>query len=221
LKIEDIIAVIKFDECGLVPTITQDKKSGKVLMLAYSNIESIKRTVQSGFAWYFSRSRNDYWMKGESSGNIQHVFEISLDCDKDTLLFSVIQEGVACHTGSMTCFDNAKAEIRPDTELIEDAIAEGDGKAAILLKLEEVIKSRKKNMLPDSYTASLLKKGVKKIGEKIVEEAEEVVDAAKNRSKEGLKLEIADLLYHVIVMAVDSGLEMKSVFDELVKRRKG
>jgi phosphoribosyl-ATP pyrophosphohydrolase/phosphoribosyl-AMP cyclohydrolase len=221
LKIEDLITMIRFDEHGLVPTITQDVKSGQVLMLAYSNIESVRRTAQSGFAWYFSRSRNEFWMKGENSGNIQHVVSINLDCDGDTLLYRVIQEGVACHTGNRTCFDDIKIEIRHDDLFSGDSEAGREGKAAILLHLEKVIKSRKKNMPPDSYTKSLFEKGLDKIGEKIIEEADEVVDAAKNRDRDGLKLEIADLLYHVIVMAVARDLEMETIFDELKKRRKG
>jgi phosphoribosyl-ATP pyrophosphohydrolase/phosphoribosyl-AMP cyclohydrolase len=190
-------------------------------MLAYSNIESVRRTAQSGFAWYFSRSRNEFWMKGESSGNIQHVVSINLDCDSDTLLYRVIQEGVACHTGNRTCFDDIKIDIRHDDLFSGNSEASREGKDAVLLHLEKVIKSRKKSMPPGSYTASLFKKGLDKIGEKIIEEADEVVDAAKNRGRDGLKQEIADLLYHVIVMAVDRELELRMVFDELKKRRKG
>ncbi|MCL5986047.1 MAG: bifunctional phosphoribosyl-AMP cyclohydrolase/phosphoribosyl-ATP diphosphatase HisIE [Actinobacteria bacterium] len=221
MKIEDLIARIRFDGHGLVPTITQDINSRQVLMLAYSNVESIKRTAQSGFAWYFSRSRNDFWMKGESSGNVQHVMNISLDCDGDTLLYGVRQEGVACHTGNMTCFDDIKIEIRHDDLDSGDGAAGREEKAAILLRLEEVIKSRKKNMPPGSYTTSLFEKGLGKISKKVTEEADEVVDAAKNRDRDGLKLEIADLLYHVIVMAVARDLELEAVLDELEKRRKG
>jgi len=221
LIIEELISMIKFDERGLVPTITQDVYSGRVLMLAYSNIESIKRTVESGFAWYFSRSRNDFWMKGESSGNVQHIVNISLDCDRDTLLYEVRQEGVACHTGSMTCFDDVKFGVIHDDMGSGEVAAGRVDKAAILLRLEEVIKSRRKNMPTGSYTASLFEKGLGKIGEKVIEEADEVVDAARNRDRDGLKLEIADLLYHVIVMAVARDLELEMVFEELDKRRKG
>lgn len=200
---------IKYDEKGLVPAIIQDIETGKVLMLAYMNEESLNKTMETGKTWFFSRSRKKLWNKGETSGNFQTVEEIKYDCDGDTLLILVNQKGPACHTGNRTCFFNIVKETEnPKWDI------------SILESLAATIKNRKENPKGDSYTNYLLTKGVDKICKKVGEESSEVIIAAKNNSKEELTYEISDLVYHVLVLMEDRGVKIEDIKNELRKREK-
>jgi len=174
----------------LIPTITQDY-TGQVLTLAYSNKDSIKKSFETGKMWYFSRSRNKLWMKGESSENFQEVLKLRMDCDRDALLATVKQKGVACHTGSYSCF--------------------GDKKFSFYT-LYEVVKDRIENPVPESYTARLTDSLLE---EKIMEEAREVVNA---KDKNEIVWEVADLLYFIVVILAKNGVDMDSIFNELKRR---
>ena len=215
-----MIENIKFDEKGLVPVIIQDNKSGQVLMLAYMNQESLAKTMETGRTWFYSRSRQQLWMKGEESGHIQEVKEILYDCDQDTLLIKVEQTGVACHTGHYSCFyrDIEGNETEPsliDTEKIY-ASEQGPG---ILYELYDIISDRKEKMPEGSYTSYLFDKGLDKILKKVGEENAEVIIAAKNREKSEVVYEVSDLIYHLLVLLVEQRVELGDIFAELKSRR--
>src|SRR5690606_16789427 len=175
---------LKFDRNGLIPAIVQDAYTQDVLMLAYMNEESLNMTIETGFAHYWSRSREQLWKKGETSGNIQEVKEIYYDCDSDSLLLKVEQRGSACHTGNRTCFfrELCKSENKSQTP---------SASASILYELYGVIKDRMKNPVEGSYTNYLFKEGIDKILKKVGEESTEVVIAAKNDSKAEVIYEIS------------------------------
>ncbi|MDV3428525.1 MAG: bifunctional phosphoribosyl-AMP cyclohydrolase/phosphoribosyl-ATP diphosphatase HisIE [Bacillota bacterium] len=200
---------IKYDEKGLVPAIIQDIETGKVLMLAYMNEKSLNKTIETGKTWFFSRSRKKLWNKGETSGNCQTVEDIKYDCDGDTLLILVKQNGPACHTGSKTCFFNIIK--KTESPKWDDSVLES---------VAAVIKNRKDNPIEGSYTNYLLTKGVDKICKKVGEESSEVIIAAKNNSKEELTYEISDLVYHVLVLMEDRGVKIEDIKNELRKREK-
>lgn len=203
---------IKFDDKGLVPAVVQDNVSKKVLMVAYMNEESLKMTLETKKATFFSRSRNELWVKGATSGNYMNVVSVDVDCDEDCLLVSVNPDGPACHTGNETCFyrrvEDGKLTDRPN-----------ESGADILPRLQAVAEDRKKNPQEGSYTNYLFDKGEDKILKKVGEEAAEVVIAGKNRSKSEIQYEVADLLYHMTVMLVDNDMGWQDIFDELEKRR--
>ena len=201
---------IKFDDRGLVPVITQSYYTGKVLMQAYANREAIEETLKSGYATYFSRSRNELWKKGETSGNLQKVVDVRIDCDGDSILYLVKDYGVACHTGEESCFYR---NIEGNKDELPDAYE-------FLHKLYELIVDRKKNLPEGSYTTRLFKKGSDKIIQKVGEEAVETVIALKNRDKDEIVAEVSDLLYHLIVALVDTGVRLEDIQDELLKRHK-
>jgi phosphoribosyl-ATP pyrophosphohydrolase/phosphoribosyl-AMP cyclohydrolase len=203
---------IKFDKDGLIPAVAQDSKTGKILMLAYMNKDSIEKTLNEGIAWYYSRSRNSLWKKGETSGNFQKVKEIYIDCDMDALIMKVEVEGAACHTGEESCFYRS---LQKNGEFKEARDKRYD---SILTNLYEVICDRKSNPVANSYTNYLFEKGLDKILKKVGEEATEVVIGAKN-SKEELKYEIGDLLYHLTVLMVERDIKLEDLRDELEKRR--
>lgn len=196
---------IKYDENGLIPAIAQDIATGKVLMLAYMNEESINLTLETKIAHYYSRSRQAIWKKGETSGNIQKVEGFYYDCDGDTMLLKVNQTGVACHTGSYSCFFN---------KVMEDENSEN-----VLEKLYEVILNRKENPKEGSYTNYLFQEGIDKILKKIGEESSEVIIGAKN-SREELIYEASDLVYHLMVLLVNQGIPLGDIFKELQTRMK-
>lgn len=203
------IEKIAFDEKGLVPAIVQDANTGEVLTLAYMNQESLKLSIEKGETWFFSRSRNELWHKGETSGNTQKIKQINYDCDQDALVVKVIPEGPACHTGTTSCFSETLFE------------AEGSSSktaASFLFDLESVVAERKSTMPEGSYTTYLFNEGVDKILKKVGEEASEVIIAAKNRSHEELSLESADLLYHLIVLFQEQELPLQAVLDVLKER---
>ena len=204
----DKLDVLKFDKQGLIPAIVQDVKSGTVLMLAYMNKESLEKTIAEGRTWFYSRSRQALWPKGETSGHIQRVAAIYYDCDADTLLVQVHQTGVACHEGNFSCFSRTLAgsgeEVSPDW--------------AVLSWLEELIKERKKTLPLESYTTYLFSKGIDKILKKVGEEATEVVIAAKGGKKDEVIYETSDLIYHLLVMLQEQDIELKEIWQELIGR---
>lgn len=211
---------INFDEKGLIPAIIQDCNNGQVLMLAYMNAESLNKTVETGKTWFYSRSRQKLWMKGEESGHVQEVKEIRYDCDQDTLLIMVEQTGPACHTGHLSCFyrdldGEEKNEPIFDTGKVYDA-KEGPG---ILYELYDIIMDRQKKMPEGSYTTYLFDKGIDKILKKVGEENAEVIIAAKNRVKSEVVYETSDLIYHLLVLLVEQGVELSDIFAELRSRR--
>ena len=199
---------VKFDDKGLVPVVVQDIKTHTVLMMAYMNAESLQKTLESGDMWYYSRSRQKLWRKGETSGHIQKLHELKIDCDMDTLLALVSQEGPACHTGHYSCFS-------------ESLYGEGtySGGYGIIDELFAVIEDRKVNPKEGSYTNYLFSKGIDKILKKVGEESAEVIIAAKNAAPDEIRYESADLIYHLLVMLSERGLNPAEVFAELEKRR--
>ncbi len=268
---------LKFNADDLIPAIVQDAESGQVLMVAYMNREALERTWETGETWFYSRSRQELWHKGETSGHTQKVQGISLDCDQDAILVKVEQIGAACHEGYVTCFfrevddqgnlqtvgepvfDPQKVyhlELAKPAEpaLLSGAVAgeaagaadvgekataaadavlgEAVGAAAgtatakaaearesIIPDLYQVILERQQTRPEGSYTAYLFDKGIDKICKKVGEEAAEVIIAAKNRSREELVYESADLIYHLLVLLAEGGIKPAEVFNELAKRR--
>ena len=203
--------MIKLDDKGLVPAIVQDAGTGRVLTLAYMNEESLERTRASGQVWFYSRSRQELWHKGETSGNYLNVRTISVDCDGDALLIEAEPTGPACHTGETSCFfGELPAETLEFERASTDAIAE----------LFKVIEQRKRDMPKGSYVAKLLKKGPKKIGKKVLEEAGEAVIAALNEGKERTVSEVADLWFHSLVLLASVDATPEEVFEELRSRQK-
>ena len=204
--------MLKFDEKGLIPAVVQNASTKEVLMVAYMNSESLEKTVESGHATFWSRSRQELWEKGATSGNYMNVEEIRVDCDADCLLLLVNPDGPACHTGARSCFFR---------KLENGALKEFDkaDSSDILQRLMEVTQDRKKNPKEGSYTNYLFQKGEDKILKKVGEEAAEVVIAGKNRSKSEISYETADLMYHLTVMLADNDMTWNDIFDELEKRR--
>lgn len=197
------------NENGLVPCIAQDYYTGKVLMMAYMNEESYNKTLETGLMTYWSRSREKLWTKGEESGHFQHMLSLTIDCDKDTILAKVKQEGPACHTGNETCFFTPLA-VKNSSE-VSDAFT-------VLQDVYATVKDRKENPREGSYTNYLFDKGIDKILKKVGEECTEIVIAAKNPDAEEIKYEIADFLYHAMVLMVERGVTWEDITDELARR---
>ncbi|EPR13928.1 bifunctional phosphoribosyl-AMP cyclohydrolase/phosphoribosyl-ATP diphosphatase HisIE [Ruminiclostridium papyrosolvens] len=204
---------VKFDEKGLVPVVTQDTKTKEVLMVAYMNEEAFDKTIETGKVHYYSRSRSKLWLKGETSGHFQLVKSIKLDCDGDTILIEAEQIDAACHTGNKTCFFRTMI----DGEWKENE--EEKPTAAILHEVYNVIVDRNVNPKEGSYTNYLFTKGLDKILKKVGEEAAEVIIAAKNKSKEEIRYEVSDLMYHLMVLLVERGLTLEDIYGELKGRR--
>ena len=213
------ISMVKFDEKGLVPAIVQEE-NGQVLMLAYMNKESLEKTLETGYTWFYSRSREKLWQKGETSGNVQQVKEISYDCDGDTLLVRVHQTGVACHTGSYSCFSGRRIG-ESNKELAVIPPKEETNLATILYDLYSVIQDRRLHPVDGSYTNYLFEKGQDKILKKVGEEAVETVIASKNMRKEDILYEMGDLWYHCLVLLAFHNIRPEELFAELMSRRKG
>lgn len=248
----NLFDLVKFNADGLVPAVTQDIRTDEVLMLAYMNGESLKKTIETGLAHYYSRSRQKLWLKGETSGHFQKVRSISVDCDGDTLLLKVEQTGAACHTGHRSCFfTRMDLDVLKDGTLQENSILaeasegignngtaseedmqavcapetaglpeNGDLKAGpeVLGDVFRVISDRLVHPKEGSYTNYLFGKGLDKILKKVGEEACEVVIASKNGSAAEIQAEIADLMYHVMVLLVERGMTLEDVYSELRKR---
>ena len=203
---------IKLNEQGLVPAIAQDADTGQVLMLGYMNPGSLKRTVEGVQVWFYSRSREDLWHKGEISGNYLNFKEAWLDCDGDTLLLKVKPDGPACHTGETSCFYTPLDGVPEEYEATET----GPG---ILSELFAVIQDRQRDPPEGSYTAKLLQAGMGRIAQKVIEEAGETAIAAMQEDQEGLPKEVSDLLYHTLVLLAASGVTPNQVWEELRNRR--
>lgn len=214
-EITEILQKLKFDSTGLIPAVVQDAATGRVLTLAYMNRETVQLSLRKGQTYFWSRSRQEIWHKGETSGNTQRICRVQADCDGDALLVWVEPKGPACHTGQESCFFN---ELFP----AEAALGVGDRAQKEFLttveRLVGVIKDRRANMPDGSYTTYLFSKGLDKILKKIGEESAETIIAAKNKSKPELTMESADLLYHLLVLFVSEGLEVEEVLSELEKR---
>ena len=204
---------LRFNEQGLIPAIVQDAGTRRVLMLAYMNAESVRRTIETEETWFWSRSRSSLWHKGETSGNTQRVVEVSTDCDNDTLLITVEPRGPACHTGAASCFDRALE----DDGVInsEECLDLGE----MLNNLYALVESRRRERPEGSYTTYLFEQGLDKILKKVGEESSETIIAAKNEDSEALVRETSDLLYHLIVLLVERGLTLDLIRDELRSRR--
>jgi len=196
---------VRFDDSGLVPCVAQDWRTGEVLTLAYMNEEALARTRESGDVWFFSRSRNELWHKGETSGNFLRVKALRFDCDLDAVLALVEPEGPACHTGARTCFHNGDADVVAPHEALP--------------VLERTVEDRRAASPDDSYTAELLA-DPPRIGAKVQEEAEEVARAAADESDDRLAEEAADVLYHLAVLLASRGLEFSDAFEALNGRRR-
>lgn len=199
------ISKLRFDDKGLIPAIVVDAETGKVLMLAYMNEESLRLTIEKGLTTFYSRSRQSLWTKGETSGNYQHVLSITPDCDGDALKVLVRKEGPACHLNTETCFDR-------------DPLYEGEENAFSLEGLMGLLKGRKENPPPGSYTSYLFEKGLDKILKKVGEETTEVIIAAKAEDKKETIYEIADLAYHIMVLMVQQGITLQDIQQELASR---
>lgn len=198
------IESLEFDERGLIPAIVQDARTREVLTLAYMNAESLRRTIETGETWFWSRSRNELWHKGETSGNTQTVVALHSDCDKDALVVLVNPAGPACHTGARSCFDSMP----------------GDGDLGLLLdNLYELIQSRERERPEGSYTTYLFESGLDKILKKVGEESAETIIAAKNEDPARLTAETADLVYHLLVLLVARGVNLDQIREELKSRR--
>jgi phosphoribosyl-ATP pyrophosphohydrolase/phosphoribosyl-AMP cyclohydrolase len=211
---------LKFNEQGLIPAIVQDVNSGQVLMMAYMNQEALDKTVASGQTWFYSRSRQCLWKKGETSGHIQTVQEIRYDCDQDTLLVLVEQTGAACHTGHYSCFYRTLDGQEKEPALFDAAqVYQGKEGPAILLELMEVIRQRQKDRPEGSYTTYLFNEGIDKILKKVGEESAEVIIAAKNPDNSELIYEVGDMIYHLLVLLVEKGVDITEIFAELRSRR--
>jgi phosphoribosyl-AMP cyclohydrolase / phosphoribosyl-ATP pyrophosphohydrolase len=208
---------LKFDDKGLIPVVTQDFKTKEVLMVAYMNEEAFDKTIESGKVHYFSRSRSKLWLKGETSGHFQIVKAIKLDCDGDTILIEAEQIEAACHTGNKTCFFRTM-----NAGQWEEATRSADDEelsAGILKEVYDVIADRAIHPKEGSYTNYLFTKGLDKILKKVGEETAEVIIAAKNKSKEEIKYEVSDLMYHLMVLLVERGLTLEDIYGELKGRR--
>lgn len=199
---------VKYNEAGLAPAIAQDAQTGEVLMQAYMNEESVRLTLETGYAHYYSRARQTLWKKGETSGNVQKVVSFALDCDNDCVLLRVRQTGSACHTGERSCFFNMVQE--------NETVAN----ASLLYMLYDLIGDRKENPKEGSYTNYLFDKGIDKILKKIGEESAEVIIASKNAGTDELRYEAADLVYHLLVLMNEKGLTLEELFSELAGRKK-
>lgn len=204
---------LRFNEKGLIPVIVQDFQTKDVLMLAYMNEEAISETIETGYATYFSRKRQQLWKKGETSGHYQFVKSIAYDCDQDSILLQVEQIGVACHIGKWSCFNDQidltnRLRNRSENELNE-----------MITDLYNTVLNRKENPKVGSYTNYLFEKGIDKILKKIGEEASEVIIGAKNEGNEELIFEICDLVYHLTVLMVEKGVKLEDISNLLKSRR--
>ncbi|AQS57052.1 MAG: bifunctional phosphoribosyl-AMP cyclohydrolase/phosphoribosyl-ATP diphosphatase HisIE [Novibacillus thermophilus] len=200
---------IQFNENGLVPVIVQDAQSKTVLTLAYMNEEALKRTVETGETWFWSRSRQELWHKGATSGHTQQVVSLAYDCDRDALLVQVNPDGPACHTGAFSCFSEKGNKTQTQSDRL-----------AVIRDLEALIAKRDAERPEGAYTTYLFEEGVDKILKKVGEEASEVIIAAKNRSASELQHEVADLLFHLLVLLQEQKLPLDNVLKELQNRQK-
>ena len=196
---------LKFDDNGLIPAVVQDFYSKKVLTVAYMNRESLRISLEKGLTCFYSRSRQELWLKGETSGNYQHIVSITADCDNDALVVVVEKDGPACHMGTDSCFNNSVWQSEDKQEFSYEG-------------LMELIKGRKTEKKEGSYTTYLFEKGLDKILKKVGEESTEVIIAAKDNDKKETIYEIADLAYHVMVLMIEMGISLEDIHKELASR---
>lgn len=204
-NLDDLIASVRFDERGLVPAIVVDSESGRVLTLAYMNAESLKISMEKGLTCFFSRSRQELWLKGETSGNFQHIVSITADCDRDALLVEVRKDGPACHLGNDSCFENPLFD-GPEPPAFQYA------------DLMDMLKGRKEEPKEGSYTTYLFSKGLDKMLKKVGEESTEVIIAAKDHDRANTIYEIGDLMYHVMVLMIEMGISLEDIKREMASR---
>lgn len=197
---------VKFDEKGLVPVVIQNAETKEVLTLAYANEEALQKTIDSNETWLYSRSRTELWNKGATSGNTQQVTAVRLDCDGDAVIYEVIPNGPACHTGEQSCFHETLAG------------TPNESKSDMFLELTSLIEKREQEMPEGAYTTYLFEEGVDKICKKVGEEAAEVIIAAKNRDPKELSMETADLFYHVLVLLQEQKVSFDDVLNVLKER---
>lgn len=196
---------LKFDENGLIPAVVVDSVTKKVLTVAYMNKESLKISMEKGLTCFWSRSRGELWLKGETSGNYQHIVSITADCDMDALTVVVEKDGPACHLGTDSCFENTIWQSEERSEFSLEA-------------LMELIRGRKTDKKEGSYTTYLFEKGIDKILKKVGEECTEVIIGAKSNDKKETVYEIADLAYHVMVLMIEMGISLEDIHHELASR---
>ncbi|WP_085521325.1 bifunctional phosphoribosyl-AMP cyclohydrolase/phosphoribosyl-ATP diphosphatase HisIE [Tuberibacillus sp. Marseille-P3662] len=201
---------LQFDENGLIPAIVQDAASKDVLTLAYMDRTSLEKTLATGETWFYSRSRQALWHKGETSGHTQTVKDLRFDCDQDALVVLVEPKGPACHTGAYSCFN--------DSLIQEEPVPNESGRYSILNQLESVIASRETERPEGAYTTYLFTEGIDKILKKVGEEASEVIIAAKNRSVEEMEWEVSDLIFHVLVLLREQNISIDQVLATLKVR---
>lgn len=216
VSVEELNGAIKWDADGLVPAVVQDADSKEVLMMAYMNHESLRKSVETGFTWFWSRSRSELWNKGATSGNTQRITALHYDCDGDTLLVEAQSAGPACHTGERTCFYRTAA-VANDTE---SNVGEGSALARfkVLAELEQLIAERDAERPEGAYTTYLFEKGIDKILKKVGEETAESIIAAKNGDNDELRYEVSDLIYHLLVLLRERKLPLDEVMQELERR---
>jgi len=204
-----------FDRNGLIPAVIQDSQDHRVLMVGYMNKLALQKTLDSKQVWFFSRSRQELWLKGETSGNYMDVVDIKPDCDSDSLLIKVNPHGPACHTGEDTCFfqESVSDDWSADTKTTDRLDLE-------LSELANIIAQRNKELPDGSYTAELLRSGINKIGQKVIEEAGETALAAMAESDDNTKNEVADLLYHLLVLLEAKEISLKDIAEVLSSRRR-
>jgi phosphoribosyl-AMP cyclohydrolase / phosphoribosyl-ATP pyrophosphohydrolase len=205
---DDWRTIVKFDERGLIPAIVQDDDTGDVLTLAYMNEESLRRTIDTGETWFWSRSRNELWHKGATSGNTQSVVSITGDCDDDAILVTVRPHGPACHKGENSCFHT----------LVHNEIKRPPGLGRQLEDLYKVVQHRQRERPEGSYTSYLFAEGLDKILKKVGEEAAETIIAAKNTDHQEFVGEVADLIYHLLVLLVERDTSLTEISSELACR---
>jgi phosphoribosyl-ATP pyrophosphohydrolase/phosphoribosyl-AMP cyclohydrolase len=213
-KVEDLV----FDERGLIPAIVQDARNHQVLTLAYMNHDSLRRTVATGETWFWSRSRNELWHKGETSGHTQRVVDLRIDCDRDAIVITVDRRGPACHTGEDSCFHNRLEDERPGA--LVEAGAGPEGFDGMLDDLYTLLASRYHERPPGSYTTQLFDEGIDKILAKVDEESQETIVAGKSETNQRLIEETSDLLYHLLVLLVQRGVTLAEIRAELARRRR-
>ncbi|AIQ10732.1 bifunctional phosphoribosyl-AMP cyclohydrolase/phosphoribosyl-ATP diphosphatase HisIE [Paenibacillus durus] len=222
---QEILEGIRWNETGLLPAIVQDDTTLEVLMFAYMNPESLKLSLESGQTWFWSRSRGELWHKGGTSGNTQAITSIHYDCDSDTLLVKVKPEGPACHTGKVSCFyrelplGSKAGAANPQTDELHSGGSQStEARFAVLAELERVIAEREAERPEGAYTTYLFDKGVDKILKKVGEETAETIIAAKNKDNAELRLEVSDLIYHLLVLLQERKLPLDDIMAELSAR---
>ncbi|AZK45447.1 bifunctional phosphoribosyl-AMP cyclohydrolase/phosphoribosyl-ATP diphosphatase HisIE [Paenibacillus lentus] len=222
LPLNQLEEIIQWNESGLVPAIVQDASTKDVLMLAYMNRESLKKSLETGQTWFWSRSRSELWNKGATSGHTQEIVSLRYDCDGDTLLVEVQRQGPACHTGEDSCFYRVAAASAPGDQATGGsgpaAGSEVGGRFAVLSELEQLIAERYQERPEGAYTTYLFEKGIDKILKKVGEETAESIIAAKNGDNDELRYEVSDLIYHLLVLLCERNLPLDDIMQELERR---